>query len=89
MTPILLPMVEELGVDPVHFGLIMCSVITMGLLTPPIGISMYTVCSILECPTKEYLREFMVFLVAFVIYIVILVFLPDVVLFVPRILYGS
>ena len=89
LTPILLPMVEELGVDPVHFGLIMCSVITMGLLTPPIGISMYTVCSILECPTKEYLREFMVFLVAFVIYIVILVFLPDVVLFVPRILYGS
>ncbi|WP_319560497.1 TRAP transporter large permease [Marispirochaeta sp.] len=89
LTPILLPMVEELGVDPVHFGLIMCSVITMGLLTPPIGISMYTVCSILECPTKEYLREFMVFLAAFIIYIVILVFLPDVVLFVPRILYGS
>jgi len=89
LTPILLPMVEELGVDPVHFGLIMCSVITMGLLTPPIGISMYTVCSILECPTKEYLREFMVFLVAFVIYIVILVFLPDLVLFIPRILYGS
>ena len=89
LTPILLPMVETLGVDPVHFGLIMCSVITMGLLTPPIGISMYTVCSILECPTREYLREFLVFLVAFLIQIGILVFLPDVVLLIPRLLYGN
>jgi len=89
LTPILLPMVETLGVDPVHFGLIMCSVITMGLLTPPIGISMYTVCSILECPTREYLKEFMVFLVAFIIYIVVLVFFPGVVLLIPRLLYGS
>ena len=37
-TPILLPMVTTLGVDPVHFGLIMCTTITMGLLTPPVGI---------------------------------------------------
>jgi len=89
LTPILLPMVESLGVDPVHFGLIMCSVITMGLLTPPIGISMYTVCSILECPTREYLSEFLVFLISFIIYIIILVFLPDLVLLIPRLLYGS
>ena len=89
LTPILLPMVETLGVDPVHFGLIMCSVITMGLLTPPIGISMYTVCSILECPTREYLKEFRVFLVSFLIYIAVLVFLPGLVLLIPRLLYGS
>lgn len=89
LTPILLPMVETLGVDPVHFGLIMCTIITMGLLTPPVGISMYTVCSILDCPTDEYIREFCVFLLAVLVEIIILVFLPDVVLFVPRLLYGG
>jgi TRAP-type transport system large permease protein len=88
LTPILLPMVESLGVDPVHFGLIMCTIITMGLLTPPVGISMYTVCSVLECSTAEYVREFRVFLVAVVLEVIILVFLPDVVLLIPRLLYG-
>jgi len=89
LTPILLPMVEVIGIDPVHFGLIMCSVITMGLLTPPIGISMYTVCSILDCTTSSYLREFFPFLVAVLLEIVVLVYMPDVVLFIPRLLYGS
>jgi tripartite ATP-independent transporter DctM subunit len=88
LTPILLPMVEILGVDPVHFGLIMCTIITMGLLTPPVGISMYTVCSVLDCSTREYMREFRVFLVAVTLEVAILVFLPDVVLLLPRLLYG-
>ena len=86
-TPILLPMVVALGVDPVHFGLIMCTTITMGLLTPPVGISMYAVCGILECPTSAYLREMFPFLLTVVLELVVLVYLPDVVLFLPRLLF--
>jgi TRAP-type C4-dicarboxylate transport system permease large subunit len=86
-TPILLPMVVALGVDPVHFGLIMCTTITMGLLTPPVGISMYAVCTILECQTSAYLREMFPFLITVVLELVILVYLPDVVLFLPRLLF--
>jgi len=86
-TPILLPMVVALGVDPVHFGLIMCTTITMGLLTPPVGISMYAVCTILECSTSAYLREMFPFLVTVVLELIILVYLPDVVLFLPRLLF--
>jgi tripartite ATP-independent transporter DctM subunit len=86
-TPILLPMVVSLGVDPVHFGLIMCTTITMGLLTPPVGISMYAVCTILECPTSAYLREMFPFLLTVVIELLLLVYLPDVVLFLPRLLF--
>ena len=87
-TPILLPMVTTLGVDPVHFGLIMCTTITMGLLTPPVGISMYAVCTILECPTSAYLREMAPFLITVILELTLLVFLPDVVLFLPRLLFG-
>jgi len=86
-TPILLPMVVSLGVDPVHFGLIMCTTITMGLLTPPVGISMYAVCTILECPTSAYLREMFPFLITVVVELLLLVYLPDVVLFLPRLLF--
>ena len=89
LTPILLPMAQSIGIDGVHFGIIMCTIITMGLLTPPIGISMYTVCSILDCSTRDYLRESWPFLVAVVIQITILIFIPDVVLFLPRLLYGG
>jgi TRAP-type C4-dicarboxylate transport system permease large subunit len=87
-TPILLPMVMTLGVDPVHFGLIMCTTITMGLLTPPVGISMYAVCTILECSTTAYLREMAPFLITIVIELAFLVFFPEVVLFLPRLLFG-
>jgi len=89
LTPILLPMVESLGVNAVHFGLIMCSVITMGLLTPPVGISMYTVCSILDCSINEYLKECLPFVLTVILEIIILVYLPDVVLLLPRLLYGG
>jgi len=89
LTPILLPMVQTLGVNAVHFGLIMCSVITMGLLTPPVGISMYTVCSILDCSTNEYLKECLPFVLAVLLEIILLVFLPDLVLLLPRLLYGG
>ncbi len=88
LTPILLPLVESLGVDPVHFGLIMCTIITTGLLTPPVGISMYTVCSIMECSTRDYIRESTVFFIVVVLQIAVLVYLPGLVLFVPRLLYG-
>ena len=89
LTPILLPMVQAIGVDPVHFGLIMCTVITTGLLTPPVGISMYTVCSVLECSMAEYIRESTPFFLAVLLEILVLVFLPDLVLLLPRLLYGG
>ncbi|ADN01393.1 TRAP transporter large permease [Spirochaeta thermophila] len=87
-TPILLPMVQAFGVDPVHFGLVMCTTITMGLLTPPVGISMYALSSILEMPISEYLKEMWPFLGAVVAVILFMIFFPDVVLFLPRLLFG-
>lgn len=87
-TPILLPMVQAFGVDPVHFGLVMCTTITMGLLTPPVGISMYALSSILEMPISEYIKEMWPFLGAVVAVILFMIFFPDVVLFFPRLLFG-
>ncbi|MBM4309085.1 MAG: TRAP transporter large permease, partial [Deltaproteobacteria bacterium] len=63
-TAILLPLVSEVGIDPVHFGLVFMLVIVLGLVTPPVGVSMYTVCSILDCPLEDYIKESILFFAA-------------------------
>jgi len=87
LTPILLPMARSVGVDPVHFGLIMCTSITFGLLTPPVGINMYVICGIMEVPTGKFLKESLPFMLATTLFIILLVFIPDAVMFLPKLLY--
>ena len=72
LTPILLPM---------------CVIVTMGVNTPPVGMSMYTVNTILDCSLQEYTKSMIPFLAAILLAIGLLAFLPDVVLFLPRLLY--
>ncbi|OGQ01156.1 MAG: C4-dicarboxylate ABC transporter [Deltaproteobacteria bacterium RBG_19FT_COMBO_46_12] len=88
-TAILLPLVSEVGVDPVHFGLVFMLVIVLGLVTPPVGVSMYTVCSILDCPLEEYTKESVPFILAIVLVDVILIFFPDLILFIPNLIFGK
>ena len=87
LTPILLPLATSVGVNPVHFGMIMCTTITMGLNTPPVGINMYTVCGILNVPTGKFIKESMPFLLSTTLFIILLIALPDVVMFLPNLLY--
>ncbi|UCF94233.1 MAG: TRAP transporter large permease [Desulfobacterales bacterium] len=88
-TSILLPMVTQLGVDPVHFGLVFMLMVTFGLVTPPVGVSMYTVCSIMDCPIEEYIKESVPFLLALLLLDIVLVFFPDLVLFLPNLIFGK
>jgi len=88
LTPIFLPLVEELGGDPVHFGMVFLVAATIGNFTPPVGAAMYTVCSILKCSVGEYTRESLPFFVAVALVTLLLVFLPGVVLFVPNLIFG-
>ena len=48
LTPILVPIVTKAGIDPVHFGLVMMTATTLGGMTPPVGVAMYTVCGLLD-----------------------------------------
>ena len=89
LTPIFLPLMQSLGVDPVFFGLIMCTTITAGLNTPPVGISMYAVNSILGCSMKEYTKHMFPWLIVVLIQVSLLILLPEVVLFLPNLLFGA
>jgi tripartite ATP-independent transporter DctM subunit len=89
LTPIFLPLIRDLGGDPVHFGLIFVIAVTIGNFTPPVGSAMYAVCSILKCPIGDYTRESIPFLIAVSIVTLLLVLVPGVVLFVPDLIFGK
>lgn len=84
LTPIFLPIVQPLGVDPVHFGILMMTIVTLGSMTPPVGVAMYTVCSLLDCPIEEYIVESIPFVLAVVALVAVLLLWPGLVLFVPN-----
>ncbi|MCX7962112.1 MAG: TRAP transporter large permease [Burkholderiales bacterium] len=89
LTPIFLPIVTQYGIDPVHFGLVFVIACTIGNFTPPVGAAMFAVLQILRCPVGDYTRESMPFLIAVSAVTLFLVFVPEVVLFVPNLLFGA
>jgi tripartite ATP-independent transporter DctM subunit len=88
LTPIFLPMVKSVGIDPVHFGVLMATVVTLGVMTPPIGSALYTVCGIIKCPPEEYTWAALPFLGAVLLELAILTFLPGIVLWIPNMIFG-
>ena len=88
LTPILLPVVKNVGIDPVQFGLIMMTVVTMGIMTPPVGIALYTTSTIMGCKPEETARESVPFIIAVLIVVAFCIFFKDAVLFIPNLIFG-
>jgi tripartite ATP-independent transporter DctM subunit len=88
LTPIFLPVLIQMGVDPVHFGIIMMTVVTFGCMTPPVGTALYIVCDILDCPIEVYFKETMPFYAAVIILDILMIFIPSVIMWLPNLVYG-
>ena len=86
LTPILAPIIKSAGIDPVHFGILMMTIVTLGAMTPPVGVAMYAVCGILDCSVRDYVREAWPFFAAIFLLIGVLMLFPGLVLFVPNLL---
>ncbi|MCX8003395.1 MAG: TRAP transporter large permease subunit [Burkholderiaceae bacterium] len=89
LTPIFLPLAQEAGIDPVHFGVVFVIAATVSNFTPPVGSAMYAVCSILRCPVAEYTRESPAFLIAIAAVTVAVIAWPPLALWLPDVLFGS
>jgi tripartite ATP-independent transporter DctM subunit len=89
LTPIFLPLVQSLGVDPVHFGLVFVVAATIGNFTPPVGAAMFAVCQILKCPIGDYTRESLPFMAAVSAVTLVLIFVPEIVLWIPDLIFGK
>lgn len=89
LTPIFVPIVTSVGIDPVHFGLVMMTVTTLGIMTPPLGVSLFTVSQIMGTSPQETVKESVPFYIAILAVIAVMVFLPDLILFLPNLIFGE
>jgi tripartite ATP-independent transporter DctM subunit len=89
LTPILVPVILKLGVDPVHFGLVIVINLTIGAVTPPVGTILYTVCAIVGVTVEEFTRELWPFLMALVAVLLLVTYVPSTVLWLPNLVMGK
>ncbi|HJV11600.1 MAG TPA: TRAP transporter large permease [Burkholderiales bacterium] len=86
IVPVLLPTAQTLGVDPVHLGVVAVVNIMIGLVTPPYGLLLFMMTKISGVPLKDIVREVMPFLGVMIGALALVTFVPDLVLFLPRLL---
>ena len=83
MTPILLPVVTQFGMDPVHFGLILILNSGMGLLTPPVGTVLFVGCAIGKVSVQEGTKAMWPFFGAMIVVLMLITYVPQISLWLP------
>lgn len=90
VVPALVPTAQALGIDLVHFGVMVVINIMLGLITPPYGLLLFVMTRIAEVPIRDIVRDVMPFLFAMIAALAVITCVPGVVLFLPRLLgYGG
>ncbi|HBO43937.1 MAG TPA: ABC transporter permease [Planctomycetaceae bacterium] len=81
--PVVLPLLTTVGIDPIHFGIVLGMCMSIGTLTPPVGITMYVMCDIGKISTEQFTRIILPFLIVLVADVLIVAFFPRLVLLLP------
>ncbi len=89
LTPILMPVVTELGIDPVAFGVMIVLNLTIGGITPPFGTMMFTVCAVNKVETWDYVKAIWPFLIAVLAVLFLITYIPGLVTFLPNLIGGQ
>jgi C4-dicarboxylate transporter, DctM subunit len=76
LAPVLAPVATQLGIDPVHFGLIMIVNLAIGMVTPPVGVNLFVACGIANVSMEQLMRPLLVFLGVLVINMLIITYVP-------------
>lgn len=88
LTPILMPVIKRAGIDPVHFGRVMVLNLMIGLLTPPVGMVLYTVANVGSISVERLLKELVPFYVPLLFVLVLITLFPSTVLVLPNLVMG-
>jgi tripartite ATP-independent transporter DctM subunit len=89
MTPIFVPILTKLGIDPVHFGIVLVTNLTIAGVTPPVGQMMFISSQVLKVPMDDYTMEVLPFLGAMLVVLVLLTVFPQLSLWLPNLVYGK
>ncbi len=85
-TPILLPIVQKIGVDPVHFGILIVFNLAIGTITPPVGSGLYVGASVGQVKVEDVIKPLIPFYIAIIFVLMLITYIPELTLFLPRLL---
>lgn len=84
--PLFLPIIKNIGVNPVYFGVLMSMNLCIGMITPPVGVNLYVAQGVCRAPFEKIVGESLPFLAALLVALLLVMFFPELVLFLPRLL---
>ncbi|MCB8815891.1 TRAP transporter large permease [Desulfosporosinus shakirovi] len=84
--PILLPIIKQLGIDPIHFAIVMTVNMELAMITPPVGLNLFVVSSMAREPLGEVVRGVIPFIVLMIAAMILFVIFPELSLYIPRVL---
>jgi len=87
LAPILFPIATQLGIDPVHLGIIMVVNLEIGMVTPPVGLNLFVTAGITKMSIGEVLRAALPWLAVLLLFLVIVTYVPKVTLLLPELLF--
>ncbi|MGL5122789.1 MAG: TRAP transporter large permease [Fusobacteriaceae bacterium] len=87
-TPILLPVITKIGMDPIQFGIVMMLNLGIGLLTPPVGSVLFVGCSIANISIEKLTKTLKPFYIMLFLFLIALTFIPQITLFLPKLIFG-
>lgn len=88
LTPLFLPIITQLGIDPIHFGLVMILNLAIGTITPPFGTIMFLTCSVTGCRFMDFVKAVLPFLAALLAVLLLVTFIPQLATWLPNLLIG-
>jgi tripartite ATP-independent transporter DctM subunit len=88
LIPVFMPVIKAVGIDPVHFGLVVVLNLMIGTLTPPVGIVLFVVARVAKLPFEQVTRATAPFLVPLIVVLILITVFPELVLFLPRVIFG-
>ena len=88
VTPIVLPVLGTLGIDPIHFGIVLIVNMEIAFLTPPIGLNLFVLSSISRAPLSEAVRGIWPFTLLMAAFLLLITYVPGIALWLPNAIYG-
>lgn len=83
LTPIFLPIVQSLGMDPIHFGIVMCVNLAIGFVTPPYGVNLFVASAVADVPIEKTSKSVMPLIATMIVALLIITFVPSLSMYIP------
>lgn len=86
MVPILFPIATQLGIDPIHFGVMMVVNMEIGLITPPVGLNLFVSSAITKLPVEKVIRATLPWLMIMLLFLILITYVPEISIWLPNVI---